>query len=137
MTPSPLARNRPPADRLSPTAERVEAVDADADDVLEALNDAGCREILEATGETALSATELADACDIPSSTTYRKLDFLTDIGLLEERIRIDPGGSNTCEYHRRLEEVVIAADGHGTLQLWIRMREPEQHHRIEMPGSV
>jgi hypothetical protein len=50
-------------------------VDADGavDDLLAAIEDAGCRAILDATGDESLCARELSERCDLPLSTTYRK----------------------------------------------------------------
>lgn len=81
---------------------------------LDVLDDADCRTILEATGEASLSATELSETCDIPLSTAYRKLDRLTDAGLLDENIRVRRSGKHVTEYARGVEEitVAVAADG-------------------------
>lgn len=44
--------------------------------VLDALDDPDCREILRVIDEP-MTACEISDATDIPSSTVYRKLDLL------------------------------------------------------------
>ena len=62
---------------------------ADTSTLLAALEDEDCRAILEETDPEALSASELSEACDLPLSTTYRKVDKLTEAGLLEEQIRL------------------------------------------------
>lgn len=95
--------------------------DADAvQEVLDALDDAGCRAILDATSDDALSATELSEACDLPLSTTYRKLDVLAGAGLLEERTRIRRSGKHLSEYARLVEEVVVSIDDGGEMELRI-----------------
>jgi hypothetical protein len=42
-------------------------------------------------------------------STTYRKLDLLTEASLLEEGTEIRPGGQHASRYAVVFEEVVIA----------------------------
>ena len=105
-----MAIATPPRLERSPDETTV----ADADEVqaiLYALQDDGCRAVLDATGETSMSASELADACDLPLSTTYRKLDTLTETGLLVERTRLCPDGKHTSEYVRTVEEILVDAD--------------------------
>lgn len=85
------------------------ASEADVDDVLGAFEDATCRSILATASESAQTASELAEHCDLPLSTTYRKLDRLTEAGLLEESIRIRRTGKHTSEYRTRFEEFVVS----------------------------
>lgn len=101
-----MSATSPTTDSAAPLSTET---DADAGAVLAALEDADCRTILEATADEALTATELATRCEIPSSTVYRKLELLTDAGLLEERIRIQMGGKHASEYCRRFEEITIS----------------------------
>ncbi|AHG01507.1 hypothetical protein HALLA_03700 (plasmid) [Halostagnicola larsenii XH-48] len=85
---------------------------ADAQAVLGALNDADCRTILEATHDEPLTATELSERCAIPSSTTYRKVEELAEVGLLEDRIRINTSSKHATEYRRRFDAVAVSVDG-------------------------
>lgn len=91
--------------------------------VLDALDDADCRAILEATSEDALSANEVSDTCDLPLSTTYRKLELLTDAGLLEERTRICTTGKHSSEYVRTVEDVVVSLGASGDMGLEVTQR--------------
>lgn len=91
---------------------------------LDALQDAECRAILEATGDGALSANEVAEACDLPLSTTYRKLDLLADAGLVDERTRVRRSGRHVSEYVRHVEDVVVSLDGDGGTRLRVSRRE-------------
>ncbi|RXK46616.1 winged helix-turn-helix domain-containing protein [Halorientalis pallida] len=91
--------------------------------VLDALDDADCREILEATSEDARSANEVSDACDLPLSTTYRKLELLTDAGLLEERTRLSTTGKHSSEYVRTVEDVVVSLGTGGEMGLEVTQR--------------
>jgi DNA-binding transcriptional ArsR family regulator len=78
--------------------------------VLEALNDRDCRAIPRETAEP-MTATKLIDACDIPKSTLYRKLDRLGAADLLRERDTIHPEGGRTTTYERDFDTVLIAID--------------------------
>lgn len=78
---------------------------------LTALSDRQCRAILVATADDSLSIPELAGLCDIPTSTAYRKVNMLMDVGLLEENPQIDPGGPNTSTYRLQAEEIRISID--------------------------
>jgi len=81
----------------------------DCETVLTALEDPDRRALLEATAEEALTAGELIERCDVPRSTTYRKLERLTEAGLLEERIRLSPDGKHASEYRRTFDDVTIS----------------------------
>lgn len=74
-----------------------------------ALDDPDCRALLEATAEEALTAGELTDRCDIPRSTTYRKVEQLTEAGLLEERVRLSRDGKHASEYRRTFEDLTVS----------------------------
>lgn len=90
---------------------RDEPVDPQA--VLAALDDDACRAILEATAETALTATELSEECDIPMSTAYRKVEMLTEADLVAEQVRINTTGKHATEYRKNFDDVLVSvADG-------------------------
>ncbi len=92
-------------------------------ELLDALDDADCRAILDATSENALTANEIAETCDLPRSTAYRKLNLLTEAGLLEERTRIRRSGKHASEYARSVEDVVISLDSQGAREIGITTR--------------
>jgi len=75
--------------------------------VLEALHDEDCREIVRALSEP-MTADEISEATSIPLSTTYRKLDRLTEASLLEEGVEIRPEGQHASRYAVAFDEVVI-----------------------------
>lgn len=88
--------------------------DADAVDcesVFTALEDPDCRTLLEATTDEALTAQELTERCDIPRSTTYRKIELLADAGLLEEQIRLRADGKHASEYQRAFDGLIVSMD--------------------------
>jgi len=92
-------------------ASRTVVEERDVQELLEVLEDADCRAIIGATDRDALSAKEISERCDLPLSSTYRKLDRLTDAGLLEERTRIRRSGKHPSEYVRVVEAVVVSLD--------------------------
>ncbi|MFB6196540.1 MAG: helix-turn-helix domain-containing protein [Haloplanus sp.] len=99
----------------------------DADEMqamLDALQDADCRTVLDATSEKPLSASELSEACDLPLSTTYRKLDTLTEVGLLAERTRLCPDGKHASEYIRSAEDVCLSPAADGGFELTVSWRD-------------
>jgi DNA-binding IclR family transcriptional regulator len=75
--------------------------------ILDALDDPNCRTIVQQI-DGAMTANELADATDIPLSTTYRKLDLLTEASILDERTEIRPDGHHTTKYVLAFESVEI-----------------------------
>lgn len=95
------------ARRLAPERSGSRTVDTEA--VLTALDDPDCRALLEATAEEPLTAGELTDRCDIPRSTTYRKVEQLTEAGLLEERVRLSVDGKHASEYRRTFDDVTVS----------------------------
>lgn len=80
---------------------------ADADVVLDALDDEDARRILRQL-EDPMTASELSESCDIPLSTTYRKLELLTDAALLEEGTELRADGHHTTTYDVAFEEVRV-----------------------------
>jgi len=80
----------------------------DVEQLLDALSDPDCRAILSAIEES-MTAGELSEACDIPQSTTYRKLDLLSDATLLEELTEIRKDGRHTTRYALAFEDVEVS----------------------------
>ena len=76
--------------------------------VLDALADVDARTIIE-TVEEPLTASEISERCDIPLSTTYRKLELLTEAGLLAEGTEIRPDGHHTTTYTVTFDDVRIS----------------------------
>lgn len=101
--------------------------------VLDVLHDADCRAILRATGETALSANEVAETCDLAQSTAYRKLDLLTDARLVEERTRLRRSGKHASEYVRAIEDVAVSFGADGVR---VRLSPCEQSDDRVRPGN-
>lgn len=94
----------------------------DSDDrlqsLLDALNDPDCRAILRAVEERSMTANELSNTCELPLSTTYRKIDLLTSAALLEERTRIRSDGKHPHEYSCNFDEVLVNISDEGTFEV-------------------
>lgn len=123
-----------PSPRYERTSRETTVEDADeVHAILHTLQDDDCRAVLEATDEESLSANELAETCDLPLSTTYRKLDALTEAGLLAEQTRLCPDGKHASEYVRVVDEVLVDADA--GFELTISRRElPDRNARVGAP---
>jgi len=91
--------------------------DIDSRTVLDALGDEICRTLIAALAEPR-TASELSERCDVPLSTTYRKLESLVDAGLLEERTEVRSDGHHTTRYVRAFEGVAVSVDGSDTLSV-------------------
>ena len=77
-------------------------------DVLDALDDSDCREILKKIDEP-MTAKELTEHCNIPLSTVYRKLDLLSAASLVRELMHIDPERGRITRYQRDITDVTIS----------------------------
>jgi len=80
------------------------------DDVLDALADDAARRIVTALTEPK-TASDISEECDIPLSTTYRKLELLTEASLLSESTDIRRDGQHTTRYSVSFETVAISLD--------------------------
>jgi len=102
-----LHRN-PTAPRLPKTTTwmtaNTETADVDLATVVGLLDDEHIRSILTATSETPLSATELSERCGVSTSSIYRRLDRLTDAGLIGEQTRPRSDGHHETVYVSRLD---------------------------------
>jgi DNA-binding IclR family transcriptional regulator len=85
--------------------------DIELDLVLSVLVDEGSRQLLLAA-DTHRSAQELAELTGIPNSTVYRKVDKLSEAGLLDEATEIRTDGKHTSRYRTDFEAVRIAREG-------------------------
>lgn len=97
-------------------------------EVLDALGDPACRTILEhLDGPT--TASERSETCGVPESTTYRKLDLLSDASLVEEQLEIGPDGRHTTRYALNFDEVRVSLDDDRSIDVAIKRqsRTPEE----------
>lgn len=120
----------PGGDRTKLTEE------ADIESILGTLEDPDCRAIIEATTSDALSASELSDRCDLPLSTTYRKLDQLTEVGILDERVRLSLSGQHTSEYTLQIDSIQLSVDPEAGIVLQISDDQPLQSDSSLVAGA-
>lgn len=103
-------------------------------DVLSALADEDCWEILTATADEPRTVSELCAECDIPMATAYRKVNQLVEMSLLDERIRVKPRGRNSREYRLWAETVHITVPiDSSAVSLDCTITTPE-HARTQIP---
>ncbi|RQG92265.1 winged helix-turn-helix domain-containing protein [Natrarchaeobius chitinivorans] len=86
--------------------------------ILSALEDDACRSILETASHESLTATELSERCEIPTSTAYRKVEKLTEANLVEERVRINTSGKHATEYRTSFDDVVVSVADGGSVEI-------------------
>lgn len=76
-------------------------------DVLDVLSDDAAQRIIAALDEP-MTASQISEECDIPLSTTYRKLDAMTDAELLNESTEIRRDGQHTTRYAVAFDSVTV-----------------------------
>ncbi|WP_324662876.1 winged helix-turn-helix domain-containing protein [Haloarcula sediminis] len=96
--------------------------------VLDALDDEDCRAIVSVLAEP-MTASEISEESGVPLSTTYRKLELLTDSSLLYEGVEVRSDGQHASRYAIDFEEVVISLDE-------VREFEVEISHRPRSPDQ-
>ncbi|MDG5774873.1 helix-turn-helix domain-containing protein [Haloarculaceae archaeon H-GB1-1] len=122
-----------PQDRPSREPTTLED-DSDVQRVLDALNDSDCRAILEAIDEESLSAKEISERCELPLSTSYRKIDVLETAGLISEKTRLSPSGNHASEYERLVEDVVMSVEDGDGLKLTVSLRDGQDRSPFQTP---
>ncbi|MDR5673433.1 Transcriptional regulator containing HTH domain,ArsR family [Halalkaliarchaeum sp. AArc-CO] len=95
--------------------------------VLEPLDDPDCLAILDAIDEESLSAREIAEVCDLPLSTAYRKLELLADAGIVSQGVRLSTSGNHTSEYERLVDDVKLSVSPDG---FTLRISRRDVDHR-------
>ena len=96
------------------------------DEVLDALADDAARRIVAALTEPK-TASELSEECDIPLSTTYRKLELLTEASLLAESTGIRRDGQHTTRYSVSFETVTVSIEEENDREFDIEFTRPER----------
>lgn len=87
----------------------------DSRDVLRLIGDEDTQTMLECT-VSPKTVSELAECTGLSLSTAYRKIDQLTEAGLLDRSIRLTSHGHHPTEYRRAVEEIDIYVDGSNRL---------------------
>ena len=88
------------------------------------LGDEYVRTILKAAREEPMSAKALSAECDSALSTVYRRVDDLTDAGLLVETTRIEADGSHHSVYETRLDEITVRI-ANGVFEMELEVERP------------
>lgn len=83
----------------------------DLEHVINVLDDPDCREIIAILEEPKTVPT-IADEADLPLSTTYRKLDRLTEAGLANETVGVRQGSHHKSRYVADFDRIGISLDG-------------------------
>lgn len=130
MSQSPFAAATPRPEGQSSTSTTEIHSESRVEALLDALNDDDCQAILDATTGRALSASELSETCELPLSTTYRKLDILSDTGLVDERTRIGRSGQHASEYVRLVDDVVVSLT-QGGREVTVVQRDDNDHTAV------
>jgi DNA-binding transcriptional ArsR family regulator len=98
--------------------------------ILDALDDADARAIIRGL-EKPMTASEISEGCDIPLSTTYRKLDLLTDASLLTEGTAIRADGHHATTYEVSFEAVRVLLTEGRTFEVEIEGGEQRADERL------
>ena len=98
--------------------------DPNPEDVLDALEDPDCRKIIRVLNEP-MTAEQISAATEIPKSTTYRKLELLTDASLLAEGVEIRSDGQHASRYAVSFTEIHIGLTDDRELEVEIS-RKPQ-----------
>jgi DNA-binding transcriptional ArsR family regulator len=82
--------------------------------LFDSLNDEDACAIMKTLDETSLSAKEVSERCELSMSTTYRKLNQLSEVGLLEEQTEITLEGKHLTRFHRCIDTIAITITDNG-----------------------
>lgn len=99
--------------------------EASPDEVLGLLGDAYTQRILREVVDQPRSAGEITARTDISKVTTYRRLNRLEEVGLVESHTVVCPDGYHHAAYRATVTDVVIRLTGDG-LDVTVRRRSPE-----------
>ncbi|AFK19881.1 ArsR family transcriptional regulator [Haloferax mediterranei ATCC 33500] len=80
-----------------------DALEPDFQTVFDALTSQQCRTVLRHL-DSPMTASEIADTCNLPRSTVYRKLEQMVDAGLLDKR----GDKREAAQYALGFDEVVV-----------------------------
>lgn len=100
--------------------------------VLRVLGNKYNAEILRAT-HTPKSAQELSDELDMPIATSYRRIEELRDIDLLElEGKELSEEGRRTKVYRRQIDEIDVEF-GNGDIEISIQERTEAKNNLVDV----
>lgn len=96
----------------------------DVNSVFQALEDRTCREIITELDEPKTVA-EIADDCEIPLSTTYRKIERLDEASLVTQRTEIRHEGHHRARYRVNFATIVVVLSQNHPLELDLEIERP------------
>lgn len=99
-------------------------------EVLDVLSDNAAQRIVKALEEP-MTASQISEECDIPLSTTYRKLDAMTEAKLLEESTEIRRDGQHTTRYAVAFDAVNVSLTDDRDLVVEFDRPEPRTDERL------
>ncbi|ELY49470.1 winged helix-turn-helix domain-containing protein [Natronorubrum sulfidifaciens] len=82
----------------------------DLERVVSVLDDADCRAIISVLEEPK-TVPDIADETELPLSTTYRKLDRLTEADLVDEAVGVRQGRHHKSRYVANFDRISISFD--------------------------
>jgi predicted transcriptional regulator len=87
---------------------------ADLEKILDALSKDHSRMILQTATEP-MSVKQLSHLCDLPLSSTYRRVNRLEEANLLEPKIKLDPEhGKHVTQYERAFDSIEMEMTSEG-----------------------
>ena len=119
-TDAPGERRLPDEQRGSSNEQADESVGGErstatgADDLLALLGDEYACDILRALADEPLPARELIERHGMSRTTVYRRLDRLTDAGIVDSRLQPASDGHHRREFHLAVDELEFRVDADG-----------------------
>ncbi|MDZ7688082.1 MAG: helix-turn-helix domain-containing protein [Halobacteriales archaeon] len=109
--------------------------------LLEILADPKSRAIIAAVAQERQSVAEIADHCDLPLSTSYRRVDTLVDNGILDDTLRMKKAGRHEQEYTLRRESISTGFCVDDTLDIRVSFDatggEDDRVLRVSLPSYL
>ncbi|EMA10136.1 transcription regulator [Haloarcula vallismortis ATCC 29715] len=103
--------------------------------LFDALADPDCRYILRVLDEP-LPAKEVASVCDLPQTSTYRKLEQLSEAELVAEETDVRADGHHATAYVRDCDGVFVGIDPDGTFEVDVLPAEEQPSDRLALLWS-
>lgn len=99
--------------------------------VLDTIADEDCRALIHAMNEPR-TAAELSEVSGIPLSTTYRKIEQLSEASLVDELIEIRDDGRHTSRYYPHFQTIEISLTEERNMELDITRPARTADERLE-----
>lgn len=94
--------------------------------ILELLADERVQRILAITADEYMTVATIADECNLPIATAYRKVNALNNQGLLAESVRVRPHGKNVHVYSFCAVDIHVSVSRCGTPDVRFSITRPE-----------